>query len=178
MIRRRARVSVVAGLTSLALAAAMSVSIATPPAHADALPTTRIAGADRFATAVEIAKAGFPTTAPVVFLATGLNYPDALAAGPVAAKLGGPLLLTLPDQLPVSVRDELVSLAPATVYLVGGTGAVSTAVQNAVHSALPAAAIGERPEQTVTRRRKRWCAPVISLRPRRTSPPARTIRTR
>jgi len=52
----------------------------------------RLAGADRFATAVAIAGAlGNP---PTVFEATGLNFPDGLSAGAAAARVGGAVLLT------------------------------------------------------------------------------------
>jgi len=88
-----------------------------------------------------VANAGYPHGAPVVFLASGENFPDALAAGPAAAKLKGPLLLTAPDSLPASVAAELKALAPSQVYLVGGTTAVGSGVQNAVRKALPAASV-------------------------------------
>jgi putative cell wall-binding protein len=52
----------------------------------------RIAGADRFATAVAIAEVlGDPKT---VIEATGLTFADALSAGAAAAKVGGAVLLT------------------------------------------------------------------------------------
>ena len=100
----------------------------------------RLAGADRFRTAVEVSKRAFPTPAvpgpdplaPVVFVANGLDFPDALAAGPAAGKLGGSLLLTNPTSLPTVVRDEIVRLDPSTIYIVGGTGAVSASVEAAL----------------------------------------------
>jgi YVTN family beta-propeller protein len=92
----------------------------------------RLSGADRFSTAVEISQRAFPTGATTVFVASGRTFPDALAAGPAAGTLGGALLLTEPGSLPTVVRDEIVRLNPDTIYLVGGTGAVSTAVENAL----------------------------------------------
>lgn len=94
--------------------------------------TTRISGADRYATSVAVAQASYPGTAPVAFVATGLNFPDALSAASIAAKDGGPLLLTAPTSLTPSVATELSSLKPATIYIAGGTGAVSQAVQNSL----------------------------------------------
>lgn len=88
----------------------------------------RISGPDRYATAIAIAQAGYPTTAKVVYLATGANYPDALAAAPAAALRGGPLLLTPPDTLPSSVTEEIRSLSPKRIVVVGGINAVSEAV--------------------------------------------------
>ncbi len=101
----------------------------------------RLAGADRYATAAVIAKEMFPTHAPVVFLASGEDFPDGLAAGPAAAHDGGPVLLTRRDSLPSSTRSGLGALAPARVVIVGGTGAVSPAVQAAVAAALPHARV-------------------------------------
>lgn len=97
-----------------------------------AIPTQRIAGGDRFATSVAIAQNGYPTTAPTVYVATGLNYPDALSAGPAAAKEGGPLLL-VGYTLPEAVRTEILSLKPAKIVVVGGLNAVPAAVESALN---------------------------------------------
>lgn len=95
----------------------------------------RISGSNRFTTAIEISKAAFPdpiVSTPVVLVASGLNFPDALSAGPVAAALGGPLLLTSPTSLSADVIAEINRLNPDKIYVVGGPGAVS----NAVYAAL------------------------------------------
>ena len=87
----------------------------------------RIAGADRYATAVAVA-AEFSTGVPVVYVASGANFPDALSAAPAAAMQGGPLLLTAPTVLPGSVSEEIRRLAPKLIVVVGGPVAVSPAV--------------------------------------------------
>lgn len=92
----------------------------------------RLAGSDRFLTAVRISEDTFPLGAEVVFLANGLNFPDALAAGPAAAKLGGPVLLTTPDALLPPVAAEIDRLSPDRVVIVGGPSSVSNAVRAAV----------------------------------------------
>jgi peptidoglycan-N-acetylglucosamine deacetylase len=51
----------------------------------------RVAGPDRYATAAAISRRFF-ATAPTVFVATGAGFPGGLAAGPAAARLGGPVL--------------------------------------------------------------------------------------
>ncbi len=111
------------------------------------LETERLAGQSRFATAVEVSKRAFPSGANTVFLANGLNFPDALSAGPAAGLLDGSLLLTAPTSLPSVVRDELVRLAPDTIYIVGGVSAVSASVKAAVE----AIDFGPEPQPTVER---------------------------
>ena len=88
----------------------------------------RIDGSDRYAVSVAIAAKAYPGTAPVVFVASGENYPDALAAGPAAAKEGGPLLLTPGSSLPPSVEEAIRRLAPDRIVVVGGVKSVSEAV--------------------------------------------------
>jgi carboxypeptidase T len=119
-----------------------SVLAAEPPS---AITTSRAAGADRFATAVEVSQRLFPSgAAPVVYLASGEAFPDALAAGPAAAGAGGAVLLTLRDSLPVVVERELERLAPARIVVVGGPAAVSDAVISRVRGLLGAGVTIER----------------------------------
>ncbi len=93
----------------------------------------RIAGADRFATSAAVSSAIYaPGTTegsgPVVHVASGVNFPDALSASAAAAAAGGPLLLTAPGGLPDPIRTELLRLKPAKIVVVGGTASVSGAV--------------------------------------------------
>ncbi len=94
--------------------------------------TVRLSGLDRFATATAISQHAFPRGAPVVYVANGLNFPDALAGGPAAALAGGPLLLVTRDVLPAATATELTRLDPAEIVILGGTGAVSSAVETAL----------------------------------------------
>lgn len=88
---------------------------------------SRVAGASRFETAVAVRDHYF-TDAPAndAFLATGMDFPDALSAGALAGRLHAPMLLTRPDCVPVAAHD-VVAAATGTLYVVGGTGAVSPA---------------------------------------------------
>ncbi|HVM52837.1 MAG TPA: cell wall-binding repeat-containing protein, partial [Acidimicrobiales bacterium] len=88
----------------------------------------RLAGSNRYATSVEVSKATFPDGAARVYLATGRNFPDALAGGPVAANGPGPLLLVPGGCVPSSVRAEIERLGPERLVLLGGSGAVSGAL--------------------------------------------------
>jgi putative cell wall-binding protein len=98
------------------------------------LASTRVAGTDRFATAVEISKSGFtdPSAVDTVVLATAYGFADALSAAPLAAKLGAPLLLTQQDVLTESTRREIERLNPKTVILVGGEPAIGLAVEESL----------------------------------------------
>jgi hypothetical protein len=88
----------------------------------------RIAGVDRYATAAALSKASFDPGVPVAYVTTGTNFPDALAAGPVAATAGGPILLSESGRLSDATAAELQRLRPAVVILLGGTGAIGEAV--------------------------------------------------
>jgi len=88
-------------------------------------------GIDRYLTACTIATESFDT-ADTVVLATGAAFPDALSASGLAGAYDGPLLLTAPTALPDAVRDTIISLGASKVFIVGGTAAVSSAVEQAV----------------------------------------------
>jgi putative cell wall-binding protein len=92
----------------------------------------RIAGADRYATAAAISASVFAPGVRVAYIGTGLNYPDALAGGPAAAKEGGPVLLVRHEAIPPAVDAELQRLDPARIVVLGGSAVVSDAVAAAL----------------------------------------------
>lgn len=106
--------------------------------NAGSVPTSaRLAGIDRYATAVEVSKATYPTASipsgvEAVYIANGLGFADALAAAPAAgggtAGFRGPLLLTQQAALPASTLTEVKRLKPSHIYVVGGSGVVSDGV--------------------------------------------------
>jgi putative cell wall-binding protein len=84
--------------------------------------TVRIGGSDRYATAVAVANVlGGRST---VFLATGVNFPDALSAGPAAAHMNGVVLLTDGSSMP-SVTRSYLDAHVGSVYAVGGPAAAA-----------------------------------------------------
>jgi putative cell wall-binding protein len=87
----------------------------------------RVAGPDRVATAVEASRRGF-TTASTVVIADAGSFPDALAAAPLAARAGGPLLL-VGDRVTPVLLDELRRLRATDAIVVGSIGAVPLIVQ-------------------------------------------------
>jgi len=95
----------------------------------------RIAGNNRFATAAALSTAGWPTGARTVLLATGKNWPDALASSPLSRKLDAPLLLASPSELPTETADELRRLRPTSIVVLGGAEAVPSAVATAAAQA-------------------------------------------
>ena len=98
----------------------------------------RIAGSDVYSTAVEVAELvgsspGRPGTFPrhgrTALLATGEKFPDALAAGPLAYRGQHPILLSYSDELPEEVVEFLEDSGTSHVVILGGTAAISTAVE-------------------------------------------------
>lgn len=96
---------------------------------------TRLGGTDRYATGQQVSQAQWPNgSANTVVLARGDAAPDALAGGPLAAHLHGPLLLTQPTALDPATRAEInrVLGGPASgksIYILGGDSAISPAIQ-------------------------------------------------
>ncbi|WP_160329737.1 cell wall-binding repeat-containing protein [Microterricola viridarii] len=76
------------------------VSAAVATALNGIAPTTRVFGADRYATSASISAAVFSPDVKVVYLATGADFPDALSGGPAAIKEGGPVLLVRGTRFP------------------------------------------------------------------------------
>lgn len=104
---------------------------------------SRLAGADRFETAVQVSQqwAPFAPGEGVVYLANAFGFADALSAAPAAAAQDAPLLLTRANTIPDVVVAELQRLNPATVKVVGGAGVVSNAVISQLAAILPAAQV-------------------------------------
>ncbi|MBN8233957.1 cell wall-binding repeat-containing protein [Halobacillus kuroshimensis] len=93
----------------------------------------RIDGKDRYETSAFIAarsSGGYPVEH--VFLATGQDFPDALAGSPLASMYAAPILLTKQNSLPDITKSTLQLLNAKSVTILGGTGAVSTQVEKSL----------------------------------------------
>lgn len=90
---------------------------------------TRLAGSNRYETAVAINRASFDA-ADKVFLATGLSFADALAGAALAGAAPGPLFVVPPTCVPRAVIDEIVRVGADEVVLFGGPGALSNSVRD------------------------------------------------
>lgn len=90
---------------------------------------TRWAGADRYETCVAVSQSRMGKSDHVV-IATGEDFPDALAGGPLAGMLGGRLLLSRQSALPDVVADEVTRLEATKAYVLGGTAVLSEAIED------------------------------------------------
>ncbi len=104
------------------------------PATSATLNVIRVAGADRYATneAADLNSGVVGSGSQTAILATGTNFADALAASPAIAAKHYPLILTDPNTLSPSASATIAALGVKNVIIVGGTSAVSTAVETAV----------------------------------------------
>jgi putative cell wall-binding protein len=110
------KVVILGGATVISAAVISQVHTLVPGATVE-----RWAGADRYATAAAISANTYPQGATTAYLASGADYPDALAGAPVAAKAGAPLLLTSTDCVPASTLAELQRLGTTNIVVLGGT---------------------------------------------------------
>lgn len=119
-----------AGAIKVTASYGAAVTIGSAQVVASSVNQTRNGGTDRYATAANLFVAGgFGGTA---VLASGANFPDALSANFLARQLGTGTLLTDPAALPSITLNTIVTRGVSTVYIVGGTGAVSAAVANQI----------------------------------------------
>lgn len=97
----------------------------TMPSYAQPDPySVRLAGPDRYATSAATSQWIFRRP-DVVYVATGLEYADALAASAAASLSGSPVLLVRPDGIPATVATEIERMQPITIKVLGGDAAVS-----------------------------------------------------
>ncbi|WP_371152580.1 putative Ig domain-containing protein [Buchananella felis] len=96
---------------------------------------TAVTGADRYATALAVAKTFAPNTREFV-VASGASFADALPAGALAAHRGGVLLLTSSSLIPPAMEQYLRKQDMRRVAIVGGTSSVSVAVERTLRALL------------------------------------------
>lgn len=93
----------------------------------------RVYGMDRIQTSIKISQRFFPAS-KIVVVTTAETFPDSLSAVPLASALSAPILLTKPDVLVQSLKDEIARLKAEKIYIIGGTGAVSLSVETGLKS--------------------------------------------
>jgi putative cell wall-binding protein len=95
--------------------------------QAEGFQVERVAGNDRYTTAVAIASKLKQLTD--VFVASGLNFPDALAASSIAANQGAAILLSKKSTLTSATSTFLGSIPAEKIHLVGGTAVIDAAAE-------------------------------------------------
>lgn len=105
--------------------------------------TVRLGGRNRYETAALIAgrvaqeAAARSRGTDEVYIASGENFPDALAAAPVAAAMGRPILLSARSKLTSETAAALGTLRPETAWILGGEAAIETTVAAAIAEKTP-----------------------------------------
>jgi putative cell wall-binding protein len=89
----------------------------------------RVAGTDRYETAAALARLDGTSSGGTVYVATGTDFPDALAAAAQAGQRDAPVLLVPGDRIPSATAAGVRGLAPTRIVLAGGRGAVSDEVE-------------------------------------------------
>ncbi|MDP4178387.1 MAG: cell wall-binding repeat-containing protein [Bacillota bacterium] len=101
----------------------------------------RLAGQDRIETNNAIITSLNTTERTPVFIANAYSFPDALSASSIASINGYPILLTAANSLSSLIKDQLSKINPLTVYIVGGTGVVSSDVESSIKTLLPSSSV-------------------------------------
>jgi putative cell wall-binding protein len=114
--------------------------VASALAKATGSTPLRYSDSNRYLTAATVAERtiGVPGRTAwdgTAFVATGGNFPDALAAAPVAAKMGWPLYLADPAGMQGSLVTRMKAAGVKKVIVLGGTSAVSAATMNQLTAA-------------------------------------------
>ena len=91
------------------------------------MAVTRLGGSDRFETSRMVNAAAFGS-ASGMYLATGYQFPDALAGAALAGAQKAPLYVVTPGCVPGGVLDDVIRLGVSSVTLVGGPNALSDSV--------------------------------------------------
>lgn len=107
----------------------VQVGDVTPPA------TVRVAVGDNVARAVSWSKLNHPDGAGFALVGRSDGFADSLASGAAQGKLDAPLLLTGTAALDARTKAELDRLGARVVYILGGTSAVSPAVESSLVAA-------------------------------------------
>ncbi|MCM3663700.1 cell wall-binding repeat-containing protein [Mesobacillus subterraneus] len=90
-------------------------------------------GSTRYTTAIEASRMGWKTSGTVL-LSNGEAIVDGLTATPLASAKNSPLLLTKRTLLPDETLQEIRRLGAKEIILIGGTGVISTTVENQLKS--------------------------------------------
>ena len=128
-----AKLSSITSIKVIGGTSAVSSSVATSlGAYAT---VSRISGANRYATATEVANHFFISPAKII-VSTGENFPDALVGGVLPLSQSAPVVLTQKTSLPSDVSTYISGQTGVSAYVIGGTNAVSSSVKSSIESLL------------------------------------------
>ena len=94
----------------------------------------KIVAKNRYETAIEVSKKGWPNGATNAVLVNDTSIVDALSATPFAKAKDAPILLTKKDTLNEETKQQLKTLGVKNVYIIGGEGVVSKEVEEQLKS--------------------------------------------
>lgn len=99
----------------------------------NSIPNERVFGLNRYETSYNIFKKWWGSSDNVV-LASGLDYPDALCAAPLAKKYNAPILLAENSKLSSQpkLKAVLQEKKVKTVYITGGVGVIPQSLENEI----------------------------------------------
>ena len=89
----------------------------------------KIVGTNRYETAIEVSKKGWPNAATNAVLVNDNSISDAISATPFANAKDAPILLTNKDTLNEETKQQLKDLGVKNVYIIGGENVVSNKIE-------------------------------------------------
>lgn len=144
VVRLDAREVVILGAES-AVSSRVADALGALAVNGHGLAVTRLGGAHRYLTSALVASAtvaalrdGGRTYDGTAFFATSRTFPDALAAAPLAARKGWPILIVGASGLSTATEDAVASLGISRGIMLGSASAVTTTVAGRLAELLPA----------------------------------------
>ncbi|GAB6155614.1 cell wall-binding repeat-containing protein [Desulfosporosinus burensis] len=119
------------GTVNIILAGHVIGSIPVVPAYTQ---NPRIGGTsvDNISLSIAIARSGWAQGTRTVILARDDQFSDAMAAVPLSKKFNAPILMTNSSTLDERTLAEMRNLGVSSVYIVGGTVAISQGIQDSL----------------------------------------------
>ena len=134
---RFARAALSLGIAIAIALSSLAASATRVEAGEPVVVVERVAGSDRYVTSALLSADTTDPGVPVVYVATGTDFPDGLVGAAAAGQAGGAMLLVKPDAIPGAIAKELTRLSPDSIVIAGGTAAVSTDVETALAAYAP-----------------------------------------
>ncbi|HWQ89819.1 MAG TPA: cell wall-binding repeat-containing protein [Desulfitobacteriaceae bacterium] len=107
-------------------------TISSAPYAASDYKVVRLFGDNRYDTNQAInEQLDVPKGTPV-FIASGQGFADGLSISSIAARKGYPIILSEVSALPRQALNNLERIQPSAVYIIGGTGVISTQIEKQI----------------------------------------------